>query len=627
MITVMRKYLKVLHVFLWVVIATFIGSMFYLGSRDAGNAASGDSIAVVNGERVPAERFRRRLKAYADAYNQVYHRSPSDAEREGIAQRVTDGLVQETLIVQRADREGLAVTDEELNAQLQAVPAFQENGRFAIRRYQEYLSRNNRRAADFEADARRELTRLKIESLVKTSVKITDAEIEQALMLRRERVRAAWALVEVAPLAAKTAVTDAELEGYLKENQAQFRLPERRRIQYVLLATKNFSPAVSEADVAAYYKEHAAEFETPKKTKVAHVLVRVPETGGSEAEAKARDKAQDVIRRAKAGEDFAKLAREVSEDPGSAKNGGDLGWVGKGETLPQFEEAFEKVDKGAVSESPARSPFGFHVIKVFDVQPAKQKPLQEVAGEIRTRLVMDRAQTAATARAEEVRPALEKAKDFAAEAQALKLPSYDVTVSRSAEWPDVGRNDAVQESAFSLGVGAVSAPIKTPAGPLVMKVVEHLPAAVPPLAEIRERVADAIKTRKATAAAADEAQKIVTEARGGDFPAVAKKHGIALAETGLFSRTQPPSERLPGEAMIAALQTPVGAVSDPVKTAQGYYVVKTLERRPPDPADAKDREQVTREVLEAKRAQAWESWLTMARAKAKIELVGRGPER
>lgn len=623
MIALMRRYLKTLHIFLWVVIAAFIGTSFYLGTGDSGDAL-GDSIAVVNGERIPPERFRRRVQAYVEAYSQVYRRTPTEAEREGIGQRVRDGLVQEALIVQRAEREGLGVTDEELNAQLQAIPAFQENGRFALRRYQEYLRRQNRRAVDFESDARRELTRLKVESLVKGSVKLTEAEIDQALTFRGERVRAAWTLVEIAPFAAKTPVTDAELEQYLKENPTQFRLPERRHIQYVLLATKNFSPDVSEADVAAYYKEHAAEFATPRRAKVAHVLVRVPETGGSEAETKARDKAVAAIGRAKAGEDFAKIAREVSEDPGTAQGGGDLGWMAKGESVPQFEEALEKLEKGAITETPVRTAFGFHVIKVVDIQPGAQKPLADVAGEIRVRLQTERAQAAAIARADELRPVLEKAKDFAAEAQKLKLQPYDVTVSRSAELPGVGRDDTVQEATFSLTVGGVSSPIKTPSGPLLMKVVAHLPATVPPLAEIKDRVADAVKNRKAGVAAAEEARKVTDGARAGEFVAAAKKHGLTVAETALFSRTQPPSDKLPGEAMIAALQTPVGAVSDPVKTLQGYYVVQTLERRPPDAAAvSKDREQLTREVLETKRNQAWESWLTSARAKSKVEVAAQ----
>src|SRR6266540_1554242 len=104
MITLMRQYAKTLHIFLWLVIAAFIGTSFYIGTRDRGDAL-GDSIAVVNGERIPPERFRRRVQAYMQAYSQVYRRTPTEAEREGIGQRVRDGLVQEALVVQRAERE------------------------------------------------------------------------------------------------------------------------------------------------------------------------------------------------------------------------------------------------------------------------------------------------------------------------------------------------------------------------------------------------------------------------------------------------------------------------------------------------------------------------------------------
>src|SRR5207245_11057188 len=153
-----------------------------------------------------------------------------------------------------------------------------------------------------------------------------------------------------------------------------------------------------------YCREHAAEFEEPPPARASHVLVRVPEAGGSEGEDKARAKVADVIRRAKAGGDFAKLARDNSEDPGSAPNGGDLGWVRRGEMVPQFEQALFALKKGAISPEPVRTPFGFHAIKVLDVREAGKKPLQDVAAPIRARLDAEAAEKVMTARAEEIRP-------------------------------------------------------------------------------------------------------------------------------------------------------------------------------------------------------------------------------
>src|SRR5262249_37242869 len=308
-------------------------------------------------------------------------------------------LVQEAIVVQRARAEGLEVSDEELNAQIQAVPAFADNGRFSLPRYQEFLRRRGVTAAAFENDVRRELTRMKVETTVKAGIKISEPELERAFTLRREEVRAAWALVETAPLAATAAAADAEVEAYLKEHSSEFQLPERRRVQYVTLAPKDFRPQVPEAEVEKYYTEHAKEFETPQQVHAAHVLVSVPNTGGSEAEDKTRAKVADVIRRAKAGEDFAKLAVEFSEDPGTKTKGGDLGGISKGDMVPTFEAAAFAMSKGQISAEPVRTPLGFHAIKALDTRAAAKKPLKDVAAQIRDTLAAGAARRGARAEA------------------------------------------------------------------------------------------------------------------------------------------------------------------------------------------------------------------------------------
>src|SRR5262249_26715505 len=253
---------------------------------------------------------------------------------------------------------------------IQAVPAFAENGRFSLARYQEFLRRRGVSASAFETDVRRELTRMKVETTVKAGIKVSEPELERAFTLRREEVRATWALVETAPWAATATASADEVEAYLKAHPAEFQLPERRRVQYVTLAPKDFRPQVPDADVEKYYTEHAKEFETPQQVHVAHVLVTVPQTGGSEAEDKAGAKAADAIRRAPAGEGCAKLATEISEDPGGKSRGGDLGWVSKGEMVPAFETAAFALPRGQISPEPVRTPFGFHALKILEVRAA-----------------------------------------------------------------------------------------------------------------------------------------------------------------------------------------------------------------------------------------------------------------
>src|SRR5256884_5025046 len=330
----MRRYRRGLQVGLLIVIAAFIASLFVFGQRGFGDGAGRDAGATVNGESIPLARYQQRYQAFMEASARISRDrfSPELAERLGLPQQVVNELIQEALIVQRAGAEGLLVTDEELNAQIQAVPAFQENGRFALKRYQEYVRRRGLAAAAFENEMRRELTRMKVEQAVRGGVKVTPAEVEHAFVLRREEARAAWALVEFGPLIAAASASDDELGKYLGAHQDEFRQPERRRILSVTLTPKDFLKPGADAAVEQYYREHPKEFEEPRRVHAAHVLARVPETGGSEAEDRARAKVADVIRRAKAGEDFAKLAKEASEDPGSASKGGDLGWVDRKST-------------------------------------------------------------------------------------------------------------------------------------------------------------------------------------------------------------------------------------------------------------------------------------------------------
>jgi peptidyl-prolyl cis-trans isomerase D len=621
MITMMRRYRRVLQVGLLVVIAAFVAtSVFVFGSGGLGGEQDA-AVAKVNGEVISPERYQRRYQEYLNAYAATLRDrfSPEMAERMGLPQQVLEDLVQEELIVQRARAEGLETNDEELNAQIHTIPHFQEGGRFSLKRYEELLRRGGLTKTVFEDDIRRRLTRIKVEGIVRSGVKLTEGEIEQAFVQSRQEARAAWALVDLTPIVTAMAVTDAELETYLKDHAAEFRLPERRRVQYVTFVPKDFMRPPTDAEVEKYYTEHRKEFETPHQAQAAHILARVGETGGSEAEDKARAKIVDVIRRVKAGEDFAKLAKELSDDTGSKANGGDLGLVSKGEMVPEFEAAVFALKKGDITAEPVRTPFGFHAIKVTEVREGSVKPLREVAPQIREKLQAEAADQAAKAKADEMRAKLLGAPDFMAQARTLGLSPIETAIPRRDRSRGFSGSEPIEETAFSLAKGGVSTPLKTPVGYLVLKTVDELPAAVPPLAAIKDRVAAAVKRQKAETVALERARAIASEAKGGELVSVAQKAGATVGETARFSRAKP-AEKLPGDVMIAALEVPAGATTEPIKTAQGYYVLKVLERFPPDMKElAAERDKLSKEVLGKRQGQAWQDWLAAAREHAKIE--------
>ena len=384
--------------------------------------------------------------------------------------------------------------------------------------------------------------------------------------------------------------------------------------------------AVTDAEIEAYYKEHGSEFDEPKRLRVAHVLVRVPPVGGSDAENAAKAKVEDVIKRARAGEDFGKLAREISEDKASAVQGGDLGFVGPGELVAPFEQAAFALKKGDVSD-PVRTPFGYHAIRVLDVRDGGKTPLKDVAPKIKATLVAQKSERAAQARADEAKAALLGAPDFAAAAKRLGLEAREVTFGRGDALGEAGRDPQLDDAVFGLAVGGVSAPIKTAAGYAVVKVAQQIAAGVPPIAEIRDRVVEAVKRERAEQQLTDKAKTLAaTLGKGGDFAAAAKAEGFTIGSIPLFSRSDPPKERgsLPGGVLLAALQTPAGQVAEPVRAEGGVYVVKTLERQPARPEGFdRERDELDKQVLEQKRALAWDTWIRGRLATAKVEVGGQ----
>ncbi len=629
LIGAMREYFRGLKFILLIVIVAFIAtSLFFYGSGSLGrDGARAGAPATVNGEDIPPARLQRMQRNYIEYYRRAYRQdiTPEMAERMGLNQQVISDLIQEALIIQQAKREGITVSDEELRLRIQSIPAFQEDGRFSRDRYLAQLKQARIEPGEFETEVRRDLVRQKMEALIKDGIKVSEAEVDQTYMTRFERVRADWAYVETGPLMAQVTVSDADAEAYVKSHESQFSRPERRRIQYVLLAPKAFAKAVSDGEAEAYYKEHRVEFEKPKRLKTAHILVRVPPTGGSEAENKSKAKVEEAIRRAKAGEDFGKLAKELSEDTATAPQGGDLGFVGKGEMVPQFEEAVFALKKGEMSPQPVRTPFGYHAIKVSDVQDGGVQPFGEAAAKIKEKLAAERSEHAAQAKTDEARPALAAAKDFPAEAKKLGLDVKETTAARGDGLEGIGRDPQLEEALFGLAIGGVSPALKTSGGLVIARVVESFPAGVPPFAEIKDKAVIAVKRERASVLADERAKAFAASVKIGDFLAAARRDKLVAGETPLFSRGEPPQgkDAPPNPVLLAALRTPTGEISEPVRGAAGFYVVKTIERRIADPQGAdKVRGELSRQLLESKRNQAWERWIKSLFVGAKILVQG-----
>jgi peptidyl-prolyl cis-trans isomerase D len=626
---------RVAPFFLAAVLLAFIVSLAYFGASGPSGSGGQATVITVDGEGVSAVAFERAYRAAVEQTRQLLGDRWNEETartlrlREQVAQRV----IEERLIAQRAAREGIAVSDAELAAQIVRIPAFQEAGRFSRDRYVRVLSLTQppMTPTEFEAELRTELVRQRLQALIGAGAWLSEAEVRQQWEVERSRVRAAYLLVP-AGSGEGLPVSDAELEAYHAAHPAEFTRPERRRVLVAVLpAASVAAPAVTDAEVEAAYRARRAQFEQPARAKVAHILVKVPQVGGSAAEDQARARAEAALARIRGGADFGAVAREVSEDAATAGRGGDLGLIAPGELVPDVDRLIQSLKKDEVG-GPVRSPFGYHVVKVEDQVPGSKKELKEVAGTLRATLAAEGQLRALRDRAQEAQRALLAAADFAAEARRLGLTVREAgPLRRDDPVEGVGRVPEVSAAIFGLPPDGVSTPLRVPEGYAILRLLGREASRLLPLTEAREEVLRAVRRQKAGAAAKERAQQLLDAVQKGEDPrALARRGEATYGELGPVSRAEPLADRALGQALgPALLALPDGGAGGPVEGPGGVYVLKLLARERPDPADfAQARPELEARLLREKRARLWQAWLAAARAAAKIEinreLLGEG---
>ena len=376
--------------------------------------------------------------------------------------------------------------------------------------------------------------------------------------------------------------TDAELDTYYKAHPAEFTQPERRRaLAAILPAASVPAPAVTDADIEAAYKARRSQFEQPARTKVSHVLIKVPAVGGSAAEDQAKARAETTLARIRGGADFAQVARETSEDPSTASRGGDLGLIAAGELVPEVDKAIQSLKPGELG-GPVRSPFGYHILKVFEVVPGSRKELKEVAPTLRATLAAEGQLKAHRDRAQEAQRALLVAADFAVEARRLGLTVREAGPLRRGDPVEgVGRVAEASDAIFALPPDGVSSPVRVPEGFVIFRLVGIEPARLLPLDEARQDVLRAVRRQKALDEAKGRAEKLAEAVRKGEDPrALARQGNVTYGEVGPFSRAEPLGDRALGQVLSpVALTLGEGGIGGPVEGPGGFYVVKLLGTR------------------------------------------------
>jgi peptidyl-prolyl cis-trans isomerase D len=572
-------------------------------------------IATVSGEGVSLHEFQMTYTNLTDFYRRLYQeRFTEDFARTlNLKQQALDTLVQRKLLLREAKRQGLMVSNAELIEKVQTYPVFQVNGHFDHSRYLQVLRLSRLTPADFEQNQREDLLLGKLENLLKDGLQVTEAEVKQTFIHDKEQVNVAYVRVDPAQFVPQVEMSDAELSTYFQEHLERFRKPEQVRLGYVVVDPEWFVALVEMTDeqLTQYYEQHKEEFRREEQVRARHILFKLAQQAGAEEEARVRGTAETTLQRIQAGEDLAALASQLSEDPVSAQQGGDLGLFKRGEMVKPFEEIAFGLQPGIVSD-PVRTDFGYHLIKVEERQEAGYEPVETVRAELHARLAREEARRLAAAKAQAVYDAMVTAGSaWKTAVQALELVPQETSFMAQAEVVEGIENSAAfMRTAFALQDGEVGRPTMIGNQYVVEKLLERKASLIPPFEEVQAKVRDAVVRERSYALAQQKADEWLTEVQAGQsIEQLAQAFNIQPEQTGLFSRNGAiPKLGRPQEFIREVFRMRVGE-GRVVDLLEQPAVVVLTEHKEFDAEDyEKDKARLRQQALRQKREQTFSQW-------------------
>jgi peptidyl-prolyl cis-trans isomerase D len=623
----MRRHRNWLKWSLGLVVLAFI--IFYIPdflSDPTADLAAADTVAVVDGREIRADEFRRTYQSQLQAYRQAYGGNMSEQllKQLGVEQQILQQMVDERASLAEAERLGVAVSDEEVRQRILAIPAFQENGAFiGEQRYRDLLNmqRPPITIPEFEDSVRRSLVVEKLRASVTDWVSVPDKELDAEYRRRNDKVKLAVVSFTADSFRPDVTATDQEVASHFEANKESFRIPEKRKIRYVLVDVDAMRAKVTvpQADLERFYNDNLEQYSTPEQLRASHILLK---TAGKD-DAAVRAQAESLAKEARAGADFAALAKKHSEDEGTAPNGGDLDFFGRGRMVPEFDTAVFAMEQGQVSD-PVKTEYGYHVIKLVEKKTGTNRTFDEVKPQITEQLAFERAQAQAADLAQKLDSEVNTPADLDRVAKANGLQVQESGFfARDEPIMGLGASPEAAARAFEMEPGQVSDALASGRGFVIETVVEKKDAYLPGLDEVKERVREEVMGRKAREFGRQKAAEVAAKVKGAaNFEAAAKAAGFEAKTTELITREAPiPDLGVAAPVMEAAFKLPAGAVSDPIDTETGTAIVKVLEKQEVSEAElVSNRDQFRQDLLADRRNRFFSAYMVKAKQKMKIEV-------
>ena len=375
----------------------FFGVDFYFR-----NSGAGGGVARIGKTQISEQEFGMALRQAQDRMRDAVRSNPQLAAQLNspeFKEAVLNDLIQRKVMLARAHSAGMAVSDSELQQIIGGIEAFHDpDGKFSPQRYKQLLRAQNMTPVVFENEIRQDVMLSRLQSTLAGTVFVPDAVVERLVRIREQQREVSQALFEPNRYRERVKVTEADARKYYDDHPSEFRLPERVRLEYVVLNPEvaAHGAAVSDEDLRQAYQGRLSQFQTPEKRTASHILFAAGSSATAGDKAKAKAQAEDVMKHLKQSPGrFAELAKQFSQDPGSAEQGGSLGEIERGFMVKPFEDAVFEMQPGEI-RGPVETQYGYHVIRLDSVKPSVTTPFEKVKPQLMEEVRKERTQRAFT---------------------------------------------------------------------------------------------------------------------------------------------------------------------------------------------------------------------------------------
>ncbi len=522
--------------------------------------------ALVRNRQIPAEM----LQVYAPQY--------------------IDQMILERAVSYQAGRMGFEVSDAELANTIRdrILPKFFNNGQLIDKNaYESFLAERGMTIPEFENTVRKQILTSRLQNLAMEGVVVTPQEVQQQYEKTKQKVKIDYIAFKADNLKANVKPAPEDLKSYYESNKNTYMESEKRSLALLIADQEKIGATINvpEAQLQQAYNSRRDQFRTPERVRVRHILLMT--TGKPPEEvAKIKAKAEDLLKQLKAGADFAKLATQYSEDPGSKAKGGEHGWIARGQTVKNFENTAFSLKPGQLSDV-ISTEYGFHILNVEERQDAHTQTFDEVKGqlaaELKKQVVFERMQTAM----DQARAALQKTPgnlDQIASQYNLEVVRVEKAGPGQA-LPQLGAVPDLDAALGGLKKGEITQVFQAPGDKLAMaEVVDVFAAHVQPFNEVESKVRDTVATQKAQLLATERANQASTRIKAGeDIRKVAKELGGEVKTSNQFTINDAVEGIGSANIFSDAFSKPVGTILGPVSAANDTSVVaKVVEKVPAD---------------------------------------------